>query len=105
VLFGYSEDLGLVLTVSREQRLCQETCPMVHSHLLGPKDRKLVAPSVRAGLDAVNCLSARGAPRFVPARRASDCLKEDFPALTDGATNFRSFGPKAGVIEPDRHQF
>src|SRR6266540_2527746 len=38
---------------------------------LGPKDRQLIAPSVRAGGCGGCYLSAEGAPRFVPALRAS----------------------------------
>ncbi len=43
----------------------------------------------------VSYLSTEGAPRFVPALRAFRAIEDGVPVLTDGATNFRSFGPKA----------
>ena len=70
---------------------------LVQFEFLGPKDQKLVAPSVRAG--SIRLL-VTGAPKvrhdlcrpFGPLERWSGGA---VPALTDGATNFRSFGPKA----------
>src|SRR6266508_3055272 len=78
---------------------------LVQFELLGPKDRKLVAPSVRAG----RC------DRYLPEHRrcATVCAgpsglsgyqKMEFPVLTDGATNFRSFGPKA-CLRLKLHQY
>jgi hypothetical protein len=53
------------------------------------------SPVRKGGVDStVSCLSAEGAPRFVPALRASGYQEAVIPALTDGATNCRSFGPK-----------
>ncbi len=86
---------------------------VVQFELLGPKDRKLVAgpalrggrgdvtvagPALRGGRGdvTVSYLSTEGAPRFVPALRAFRAIRTwSSPVLTDGATNFRSFGPKA----------
>jgi len=45
--------------------------------------------------------SAEGAPRFVPALRASGKGKGQFPALTDGAIDCRSFGPGAAGPESE----
>jgi hypothetical protein len=65
-------------------------------NLLGPKDRELNSPVREGGVKAtVICLSAEGAPRLVPALRAARLLRGGLPALTDGAINFRSFGPNA----------
>jgi histidine triad (HIT) family protein len=53
------------------------------------------SPSVRAGL--LRCrffVSAEGAARLGRPLRASGLTDLSFPALTDGATNCRSFGPK-----------
>jgi hypothetical protein len=60
-------------------------------------DGPTISSPVREGgvVAMANYLSAEGAPRFVPALRASVRLKEAIPALTDGPTNYRSFGPKA----------
>jgi hypothetical protein len=71
--------------------------------LLGPKDRQLVAPSVRAGRFDASYLSAEGAPQFVPALSGLATIEKiEFPALTDGATNCRSFGP---VLKRNQHLF
>jgi hypothetical protein len=57
----------------------------------GPKDRQLIAPSVRAGGDEIG-------PRAPKVRhnlcRTFGSLNENvqLPTLTDGATDFRSFG-------------
>src|SRR6266498_619106 len=69
--------------------------------LLGPKDRQLVAPSVRAGRFDASYLSAEGAPQFVPALSGLATIEKiEFPALTDGATNCPSFGP---VLKRNQH--
>jgi len=57
------------------------------------------SPVRKGGVDALICLSAEGAPRFVSALRALRILEVQFPALTDGAINFRSFGPKACHVQ------
>src|SRR6266508_4989323 len=68
---------------------------LVQFELLGPKDRKLVAPSVRAGRcdrqlpEHRRCATVCAGPSGL-----SGYEKMEFPVLTDGATNFRSFGPE-----------
>jgi hypothetical protein len=71
-----------------------------HSELLGPKDRQLVAPSVRAGKRRrLVFVSADGASRFVSVLRTLEESKGADPALTDRATNCQSFAPKACVSD------
>jgi hypothetical protein len=72
---------------------------------LGPKDRQLVAPSVRAE-KAIPFISGgpKGRPRISRAPAALIAPLTSYPALTDGATDCRSVGPK-GNGEPNQHAF
>jgi hypothetical protein len=55
---------------------------------LGPKDRELVDPSVRAGVDSVESYrSAEGALLLVPALRASELERMRSPSSRTGLLN------------------
>src|SRR6266508_532672 len=56
-----------------------------------------VSSPVREGgvATTISSLSAEGAPRFVPSFGPLVIERLEFPALTDGAINSRSFGPKS----------
>jgi hypothetical protein len=49
------------------------------AYLLGPQDRKLIAPSVRAGGNDGCSASAEGAPRFLPAPSGLSIEGDEFP--------------------------
>ena len=78
---------------------------LIQFQFLGPKDRQLIAPSVRAGTHLSIAQRPEGPAQSWRTFGAQATNRRIYPALTDGATNFRSFGPKAcGRLKVNPHQ-
>ena len=61
---------------------------------LGPKDWQLIAPTVRSGFTSFRYQRPEGPAQTVAHLRRSENYQHLYPALTDGAINCQSFGPK-----------